>query len=132
MDFSKLGKRVDGVNGVRALNATPTTFVHPTPDLDLRASPERLSHSRRQFDFNHWDLVEARQLADIRPDYHMVKNYKFLGRFDTLLIKDADFFAYYRPWYDAEGTLKNKGRATPDHDTFNYTHEFLQHAVFQE
>ena len=58
------------------------------------------------FDFNHWDLVEMRQLADIRPDYHMVKNYKFLGRFDTLVLKDADFFAFYRPWYDAFGTLK--------------------------
>jgi hypothetical protein len=30
-----------------------------------------------------------RQLADIRPDYHMVKNYKFMGRFDTLLLKDC-------------------------------------------
>src|SRR5580698_114649 len=33
------------------------------------------------FDFNHWDLVEMRQLADVRPDYHIVKNYKLLGRF---------------------------------------------------
>src|SRR5216684_5592808 len=54
------------------------------------------SHSGGSYDFNHWDLAEARQLADIRPDYHMVKNYKLLGRFDTRVIKDADFFAYYR------------------------------------
>jgi len=33
-----------------------------------------------------------RQLADVRPDYHTVKNYKLLGRFDTLFVKDADFF----------------------------------------
>jgi len=50
------------------------------------------SHTGGSFDFNHWDLVEMRQLADIRPDYHMVKNYKFMGRLDTLVLKDADFF----------------------------------------
>ena len=52
-----------------------------------------------------------RQLADIRPDYHIVKNYKLLGRFDTLVLKDADFFAFYRPWYDAIGTVKTTGIA---------------------
>ena len=40
----------------------------------------------------------------------MVKNYKFLGRLDTLVLKDADFFAFYRPWYDAFGTLKSLWR----------------------
>ncbi|HSR58697.1 MAG TPA: hypothetical protein VLL57_10925, partial [Candidatus Binataceae bacterium] len=69
------------------------------------------TESGGSFDFNHWDLVEMRQLADVRPDYHMVKNYKFLGRLDTLVLKDADFFAFYRPWYDAFGTLKEHGRA---------------------
>ena len=67
------------------------------------------SHTGGSFDFNHWDLVEMRQLADIRPDYHMVKNYKFMGRLDTLVLKDADFFAFYRPWYDAFGSLKSTG-----------------------
>ena len=45
-----------------------------------------------------------------------------LGRFDTLLIKDADFFAFYRPWYDAVGTLKNIGRQTPNTDAIPYSH----------
>ena len=84
------------------------------------------------FDFNHWDLNEMRQLADIRPDYHVVKNYKLLGRFDTLILKDADFFAFYRPWYDAEGTLKNKGTAEPNRDFANYTHEELQQEYFKD
>ncbi|MGO9602543.1 MAG: hypothetical protein ACLQAT_03905, partial [Candidatus Binataceae bacterium] len=75
---------------------------------------------------------EARQLGDIRPDYHMVKNYKFLGRFDTLVLKDADFFAFYRPWYDAEGTLKNKGRVDPNEDAFNYNHQTLQQEYFRD
>ena len=61
----------------------------------------------------------------------MVKNYKFLGRFDTLLLKDADFFAFYRPWYDAVGTLKNKGRAEPNSDWYNYTHQQLQQTYFR-
>jgi hypothetical protein len=73
------------------------------------------------FDFNHWDLAEARQLADVRPDYHMVKNYKLLGRFDTLVLKDADFFAYYRPWYDAYGSIKNSGRQEPNTDVLHYS-----------
>ena len=84
------------------------------------------------FDFNHWDLNEMRQLADIRPDYHVVKNYKLLGRFDTLILKDADFFAFYRPWYDAEGTLKNKGIAEPNRDFANYTHSELQQEYFKD
>ena len=73
------------------------------------------------FDFNHWDLAEQRNLADVRPDYHMIKNYKFLGRFDTILIKDADFFAYYRPWYDSYGSLKNDGRQRPNTDVIPYS-----------
>ena len=73
------------------------------------------------FDFNHWDLVQARQLADIRPDYHIVKNYNLLGRFDTLLLKDADVFAVYMPWYDAFPDLKHKGIAQASRDQTNYT-----------
>ncbi|HEY6395370.1 MAG TPA: DUF1302 family protein, partial [Candidatus Binataceae bacterium] len=78
------------------------------------------------FDFNHWDLVEARQLADIRPDYHMIKNYKFLGRFDTQIIKDGDFFAFYRPWYDAEGDIKNRGIAQPSQNWGDYSNRQRQ------
>src|SRR6266446_10633398 len=28
------------------------------------------SHTGGSFDFNRWDLVEAKMLADLRPDYH--------------------------------------------------------------
>jgi len=30
------------------------------------------------YEFTRWDLVEARQIANIRPDYRLIKNYKFL------------------------------------------------------
>ena len=84
------------------------------------------THTGGSFDFNHWDLVEARQLADIRPDYHMVKNYKFMGRLDTLVLKDADFFAFYRPWYDAFGTLKGYGIMQPGTDRQEYNQQAIQ------
>jgi hypothetical protein len=83
------------------------------------------------FDFNHWDLVEARQLASIRPHYTLVKNHMLLGRIDTPWLEHADFFGYYRPWYDAEGTLKNKGRAEAFRDWSNYTHRELQQQYFK-
>ncbi len=113
------------------LNSTPTKLVHPTSTSTFAIPGVAATKTGGSFDFNHWDLAEARQLADIRPDYHMIKNYKFLGRFDTFLIKDADFFAFYRPWYDAEGTLKNKGRAEPFTDAVNYSHRELQQQYFK-
>jgi len=83
------------------------------------------------WDFNHWDLDEMRQLADVRPDYHRVKDYKFTRRFDTPLLKDADFFAFYRPWFDATGTLKNQGRTPANMHCFNYTRRQLQQTYFR-
>jgi hypothetical protein len=135
-DFSVFGffeTREEGRwgEGGSNLNSTATTFIHPTLTSTFAKPGQAATRTGGSFDFNHWDLTEARQLADIRPDYHMVKNYKFLGRFDTLLIKDADFFAFYRPWYDAEGTLKNKGRAEPFTDAVNYTHRDLQNEYFK-
>jgi len=106
--------------GSSSTNATPTKFLHPTATSTFASPGQSFGNTGGSFDFNHWDLVEARQLADIRPDYHMVKNYKLLGRFDTLFIKDSDFFAYYRPWYDAFGTLKNHGRQKPNSDVMQY------------
>jgi hypothetical protein len=94
----------------------PTTFAGGSLKNPVTSYGFAASHTGGSFDFNHWDLVEMRQLADIRPDYHMVKNYKFMGRLDTLVLKDADFFAFYRPWYDAEGSLKGIGTAQPDRD----------------
>ena len=94
----------------------PTKFSFAAAPPRPSPTVSRRAHTGGSFDFNHWDLVEMRQLADIRPDYHMVKNYKFMGRLDTLVLKDADFFAFYRPWYDAEGTLKRTGTAQPDRD----------------
>ncbi|HKM98927.1 MAG TPA: hypothetical protein VJX23_00320 [Candidatus Binataceae bacterium] len=136
-DFSVFGffeTREEGRwgEGGSANNGTPTTFTHPTPTTTVADQGIASSKTGGSFDFNHWDLDEARQLGDIRPDYHMVKNYKFLGRFDTLVMKDADFFAFYRPWYDAEGTLKNKGTANANADWFNYSHQQLQQTYFRD
>ena len=112
-------------------NGTPTTLSHPTPTTTLAVPGTAATETGGSFDFNHWDLDEARQLGDIRPDYHFVKNYKFLGRFDTLLLKDADFFAFYRPWYDALGTLKQKGRAETNRDWQPYSQSQLQQEYFR-
>jgi len=111
----------------------PATYVTPVPGLSVQTSPGRApSESGGSFDFNHWDLDEMRQLADIRPDYHLVKNYKLLGRFDTLILKDADFFAFYRPWFDAFGTIKRHGRAEPGRDWPQYTQQNLQEHYFRD
>ncbi len=107
--------------GSSSRNSTATSVLHPTVGTSFAVPGQSFGITGGSFDFNHWDLAEARQLADVRPDYHMVKNYKLLGRFDTLVIKDADFFAYYRPWYDAVGTLKNYGRERPNTDATAYS-----------
>ena len=124
-DFSVFGfveTRAEGRwgEGSSSLNSTPTKLVHPTPTSTFALPGQSFGMTGGSFDFNHWDLVELRQLADIRPDYHFIKNYKLLGRFDSLLIKDGDFFAYYRPWYDAFGSLKNHGRQRPNTDVIPY------------
>ena len=118
-----------GEGGAKDGTSAPATYAGFVQTSPGRAAGE----SGGSFDFNHWDLDEMRQLADIRPDYHMVKNYKLLGRFDTLILKDADFFAFYRPWYDAFGTLKNIGRAEPnrDADEAEYTQRALQQQYFR-
>ena len=103
--------------GSSSQDSTPTTFLHPTPTSTYAAPGKSFGITGGSFDFNHWDLVEVRQLADIRPDYHMVKNYKLLGRFDTLIVKDADFFAYYGPGTtrgDAEERRLRAGRIPSD------------------
>jgi hypothetical protein len=107
--------------GSSARNSTATMLLHPVVGPTFAVPGQSFGITGGSFDFNHWDLAEARQLADVRPDYHLVKNYKMLGRFDTLVIKDADFFAYYRPWYDAVGTLKNFGRERPNTDATPYS-----------
>jgi hypothetical protein len=108
-------------------NATPTTgFASGAPTPGTPATENGGS-----FDFNHWDLVQMRQLADVRPDYHMVKDYKAFGRFDTLILKDADFFAYYRPWYDATGSIKDKGRAEANRSIQTYNQQELQAEYFR-
>lgn len=106
--------------GSSSKDSTPTKLFNSTPTSTFALPGRSFGMTGGSFDFNHWDLVEMRQLADIRPDYHIIKNYKLLGRFDTLLIQDADFFAYYRPWYDAYGSLKNHGRQRPNTDVIPY------------
>src|SRR5260221_618807 len=108
--------------GSSSRDSTQTTLIHPTVGTTFAIPGRSFGITGGSYDFNHWDLAEMRQLADVRPDYHTVKNYKLLGRFDTLFVKDADFFAYYRPWYDAFGTLKNHGRERPNTDAVEYSH----------
>ncbi len=106
--------------GSASIDSTPTKIVHS--GMQTYAIPgQSFGMTGGSFDFNHWDLAEQRNLADVRPDYHMIKNYKLLGRLDTLYIKDADFFAYYRPWYDSYGSLKNNGRQEPNTDVVPYS-----------
>jgi hypothetical protein len=107
--------------GSSSQNSTPTKLVHPTPTSTFAIPGQSFGMTGGSFDFNHWDLVEQRNLADIRPDYHTIKNYKMLGRFDTLFIKDGDFFAFYRPWYDSFGSIKNNGRQRPNTDVIPYS-----------
>ncbi len=107
--------------GSSSQNVTPTKLVHPTPTSTFAIPGQSFGMTGGSFDFNHWDLVEQRNLADIRPDYHTIKNYKMLGRFDTLFIKDGDFFAFYRPWYDSFGSIKNNGRQRPNTDVIPYS-----------
>jgi len=135
-DFSVFGffeSRTEGRwgQGSSQGNGTPTTFTHPTPTTTVAVQGLASSYGGGPWDFNHWDLDEMRFLADIRPDYHMVKNYKFMGRFDTLLLKDADFFAFYRPWYDTFGSLKSRGRANPNNDWFNYNQQQREQTYFR-
>jgi len=110
----------DPVFGTKAIGS-----VQKTPGL----APGATGGS---FDFNHWDLVEMRQLADVRPDYHIIKNYKLLGRFDTIVLKDADFFAFYRPWYDAFGDIKPRGVSQPNRDWQNFTQQQRQEEFFRD
>lgn len=128
-----------GEGGAKDGTGAPATYLQVAPNIPghnvtaVQTSPGRAAgESGGSFDFNHWDLVEARQLADVRPDYHMVKNYKFLGRLDTLVLKDADFFAFYRPWYDAFGDIKReRGRAEPNRDWGDYSQRELQAQYFR-
>jgi hypothetical protein len=106
--------------GSSSLNSTPTKNVI-SGGQTYAVPGKAFGMTGGSYDFNHWDLAEMRQLADVRPDYHTIKNYKLLGRFDTLFIKDADFFAYYRPWYDAFGSVKSNGRERPNTDVTPYS-----------
>ena len=124
-DFSVFGfveSREEGRwgEGSSSRDSTPTKLIQVTPTSTFASPGQSFGLTGGSFDFNHWDLVEMRQLADIRPDYHVIKNYKMLGRFDSLVVKDADFFAYYRPWYDAYGSIKNHGRQRPNTDVIPY------------
>jgi hypothetical protein len=103
-------------------NSVPTTFTNVAPGSTVvNKLGTAATETGGSFDFNHWDLVEMRQVGGIRPDYHLVKDHKLLDRFEVPFLEDADLFAYYRPWYDAEGTLKSKGRAEAFRDYRNYT-----------
>jgi hypothetical protein len=109
-----------GEAGAKA-DSTPTTVSCAIPGVCLATPGTPSSVSGGSFEFNRWDLVQARQLGDIRPNYHVVKNYNLMGRIDTLVLKDADVFLFYRPWYDAFGDIKKHGIAPPNRQWGNYT-----------
>jgi hypothetical protein len=90
-------------------------------NLALSTGPQASARNGGSFTFDRWDLVGARQEIDLRPDYHFIKNYNFLGRLDTVFIKEADFFAIYRAWYDAFGDFKPKGVGQAASDFSAYT-----------
>src|SRR5579872_1943012 len=97
-------------------NGTPTTFFGGNAIPGTAAT-----ESGGSFDFNRWDLVQARQVADIRPDYHLVKNHRLLGgRLDIPFLADADLFGVYRGWADVLPDLKHRGRAEPNRDWTGY------------
>src|SRR3984893_14600053 len=127
-----------GEGGTKSGTFKPAKYIGPVPVAPFGTGSIATAQGRAgsvsggSFDFNHWDLAEMRQLADVRPDYHIVKNYKLLGRIDTLVLKDADFFAFYRPWYDALGTLKEKGRAETNRDWTEYSQQQLQEKFFRD
>jgi len=125
------GGAKDG-SGRAATFTAPVKIVPGVLTASIVTNPGRApTESGGSFEFNRWDLVQARQLADVRPDYHIVKNYKLLGRFDTLILKDADFFAFYRPWYDAFGSLKRRGRAETSRDIHKWKQQNLQELFFR-
>jgi Protein of unknown function (DUF1302) len=110
---------------------TPTLFTPAPPgSIPVNQSIERLGtppgESGGSFDFSHWDLVQMRQLAELRAQYHLVKNYKLFGRLDTQILRDAELFGFYRPWYDALGSIKDLGRAEPNRDWYPYDWRTIQ------
>jgi hypothetical protein len=119
--FGNISTRWSGRWGeASARGGTPSTLDTSAPPSVIIAGTAP-SHTGGSFDFNHWDLVQARTIPAFRADYHFVKNYNMLGRFDTLVLHDADFFAYYRAWYDAFPDLKHRGRAETARDWTSFT-----------
>ncbi len=95
-------------------NGTPSTI--DTFNGTVTSKGTAPTETGGSFDFNHWDLTSARQGIDLVTDDHVVKQYKLLGRIDTLVLKDARIYADYTGWYDAFPDLKHEGRAEPGRD----------------
>jgi hypothetical protein len=100
-----------------------TTDGAPNPATIVIKAGKAPNFTGGSFDFNHWDLVEARQSMNLTTDDHVVKNYKLLGRIDTLILQDANFYADYEAFYDALPDFKDAGRAEPNRDWSNFTSE---------
>jgi hypothetical protein len=125
VETREAGRWGEGTSGI----GVPTTFNGGLDTIKTGSAGVKKGGS---FDFNHWDLVEARQIIALRPEFHMVKNYKLLGRFNTLIMKDAYLYAYYRTWYDLEGTLKDKGRAEAFEDYSSYSQSQLEKQYYHD
>ena len=119
-----------GESGAKG-TSTPAVLSCGVPGACLYSTGMATSDSGGSYDFNRWDLVQARTLVDLRPNYHAVKNYNLLGRLDTLVLKDADLFAFYRPWYDAFGDIKKHGIAEPDRDWQDFSQNERQQRFFR-
>jgi hypothetical protein len=93
----------------------------PAPNTNVSVPGKAPTSTGGSFDFNHWDLVSARQGLGLSTDDHIVKSYKLLNRLDTLFIQDARVFADYLAFYDAFPDLKHKGRAEAGRDWGSFT-----------
>jgi uncharacterized protein DUF1302 len=93
----------------------------PPPNTTVTVPGRGSTSTGGSFDFNHRDLVSARQSLDLNTDDHIVKSYNLLNRIDTLFVQDARLFADYLAFYDAFPDLKHKGRAEPGRDWGNFT-----------
>src|SRR5208282_164736 len=95
----------------------------PAPDTNIISVGKAPGETGGSYDFNHWDLIEARQGLNLTTDDHVIKNFKLLGRIDTLILEDADFYANYEAWYDAFPDFKSKGRAEAGRDWPDFSSE---------
>ncbi len=88
-----------------------TTDGAPNPATIVIKAGKAPNFTGGSFDFNHWDLVEARQSMNLTTDDHVVKNYKLLGRIDTLISPGRQLLRRLRSLLRCPSDFKDAGRA---------------------